>query len=123
VLADAATPQAILIRKQFASAGFTPKILIIEKGAEPVQFSVALGKLADGVMVGGFWDPSFPFPGAKAIWADYEKETGGAASQQIAGAYTAAMVLFDAIEAANSLARRRSTRPSPRPTRPSSSAP
>jgi branched-chain amino acid transport system substrate-binding protein len=103
VLGDAATPQAILIRKQIAAAGFTPKILVIEKGAEPVQFSVALGKLADGVMVGGFWDPSFPFPGAKEIWAAYEKETGRPGSQQIAGTYTAAMVLFDAIEAADSL--------------------
>jgi branched-chain amino acid transport system substrate-binding protein len=103
VLGDAATTQAILIRKQLAAAGFTPKILVLEKGAEPVQFSVALGKLADGVMVGGFWDPSFPFPGAKEIWAAYEKETGATGSQQIAGAYTAAKVLLDSIEAANSL--------------------
>lgn len=103
VLADAWTPQAILLRKQLAAAGFTPKIFVIEKGAEPVQFSVALGKLADGVMVGGFWDPSFAFPGAREIWDAFEKETGGTGSQQIAGTFTAAMVLFDAIEAANSL--------------------
>jgi branched-chain amino acid transport system substrate-binding protein len=63
VLVDAITPQAIAIRKQMASAGYTPKVLNIEKGAEPVQFAEALGKLSDGILVGGYWDPTFPYPG------------------------------------------------------------
>ncbi len=41
VLGDAITPQAIAIRKQMAAAGYTPKVLNIEKGAEPVQFAEA----------------------------------------------------------------------------------
>ncbi|HUZ90893.1 MAG TPA: amino acid ABC transporter substrate-binding protein [Methylocella sp.] len=103
VLVDSVTPQAVAIRKQIASAGYKPKLLDMEKGAEPVQFATALGNLADGVLVGGYWDPSFPFPGAKSLAKDFEKQTGKTSSQHIADSDAAASVLLDAIAAANSL--------------------
>jgi branched-chain amino acid transport system substrate-binding protein len=102
VLGDAITPQAVSIRKQVASAGYSPKVMVIEKGAEPVQFAEALGKLADGVMVGGYWDPSFPYPGAAALSKQFEDETHQTSSQHIADSDAAASVLFDAIKAAGS---------------------
>jgi branched-chain amino acid transport system substrate-binding protein len=102
VLVDAITPQAIAIRKQMASAGYTPKVLNIEKGAEPVQFAEALGKLADGVLVGGYWDPTFPFPGAADLAKAFETETKLTSSQHIADSYAAAQILLDAITAAGS---------------------
>lgn len=103
VLVDAITPQAVSIRKQMASAGYTPKILVMEKGAEPVQFAQALGKLADGIMVGGYWDPTFPYPGAKDLAARFESETKLSQSQHIADSVAAAQVLLDGIAAAGSL--------------------
>jgi branched-chain amino acid transport system substrate-binding protein len=102
VLADAITPQAVAMRKQMASANFTPKVLVIEKGGEPVQFAQALGKLSDGILVGGYWDPSFPYPGAADLAKAFEKETGQTSSQHIADSYAAAQVLLDAIAAAAS---------------------
>jgi branched-chain amino acid transport system substrate-binding protein len=102
VLADAITPQAIAIRKQMASAGYTPKVLNIEKGAEPVQFAEALGKLSDGVLVGGYWDPSFPYPGAAELAKAFETETKLTSSQHIADSYAAAQILLDAIATAGS---------------------
>lgn len=102
VLVDAITPQAIAIRKQMASAGYTPKVLNIEKGAEPVQFAEALGKLADGILVGGYWDPTFPYPGAADLAKAFESETKLTNSQHIADSYAAAQVLLDAITAAGS---------------------
>jgi branched-chain amino acid transport system substrate-binding protein len=102
VLVDAITPQAIAIRKQMASAGYTPKVLNIEKGAEPVQFAEALGKLADGILVGGYWDPTFPFPGAADLAKSFETETKLTNSQHIADSYAAAQILLDAITAAGS---------------------
>jgi len=102
VLIMAITPQAVAIRKQMASAGYSPKILVIEKGAEPVQFAEALGKLAEGVMVGGYWDPSFPFPGAADLAKAFESETKQTSSQHIADTYAAAQILLDAIAAAGS---------------------
>ncbi|MGO9361109.1 MAG: amino acid ABC transporter substrate-binding protein [Xanthobacteraceae bacterium] len=102
VLVDAITPQAIAIRKQMASAGYTPKVLNMEKGAEPVQFAEALGKLSDGILVGGYWDPSFPYPGAADLAKAFESETKLTSSQHIADSYAAALVLLDAIAAAGS---------------------
>ena len=102
VAVDAITPQAVAIRKQMAAGGYTPKVLNIEKGAEPVQFAEALGKLADGVLVGGYWDPSFPYPGAADLAKSFESETKLTSSQHIANSYAAAQVLLDGIAAAGS---------------------
>jgi branched-chain amino acid transport system substrate-binding protein len=100
VLVDAVTPPAIAMRKQMAAAGYTPKVMVVEKGGEPVQYAQALGKLSDGVLVGGYWDPSLPYPGAKSLGAQFEKETGQTQSQHIADSTTAAQVLLDAMKAA-----------------------
>lgn len=105
VLVDAIPPQAIAMRKQMASAGFTPKILVMEKGAEPEFFAQATGKLADGVLVGGYWDPSFPYPGAADLAKRFEAETKQTQSQHIADSHAAAQVLLDAIAAAGSVDR------------------
>jgi len=105
VLVDAIPPQAIAMRKQMAAAGYNPKLLVMEKGAEPEQFAQALGKLADGVLVGGYWDPSFPYPGAAELGKRYEAETKQTQSQHIADSHAAAQVLLDAISAAGSLDR------------------
>lgn len=102
VLVDAVTPQAVSMRKQMMSSGFTPKVLDIEKGAEPQQFAQALGTLADGVLVGGYWDPSFPYPGASTLRQQFEKQTGQTWSQHIADSDAAAQILMDAIAAAGS---------------------
>ena len=102
VLVDAVTPQAVAIRKQMQAASFAPKVLDMEKGAEPQQFAQALGTLANGVMVGGYWDPSFPYPGASTLRQAFETETGQTGSQHIADSYTAAQVLMDAISRAGS---------------------
>jgi branched-chain amino acid transport system substrate-binding protein len=67
-----------------------------------VQFAQALGNLADGVLVGAYWDPSFPYPGAKQLAQAYRNETGQGWSQHIADSYTAAKVLLDAISRAGS---------------------
>jgi branched-chain amino acid transport system substrate-binding protein len=100
VFVDAITPQAIAIRKQMAAANFKPKVLIMEKGGEPVQFAQALGKLSDGILVGGYWDPSLPYPGAKTLAQQFEKETGNTSSQHIADSATAAQVLLDGFTSA-----------------------
>lgn len=102
LLIDSLTPQAVTIRKQVAAAGYHPTVIVAEKGAEPVQFAQAAGSLADGVLVGGYWDSSFPYPGASTLRQQYEQQTGQSYSQHIADSYTAAQVLLDAISAAGS---------------------
>lgn len=105
VLVDSIPPQAIAIRKQLAAAGYTPKLLVMEKGAEPEFFAQASGKLADGVLVGGYWDASFPYPGSAELATRFEAETKQTRSQHIADSHAAAQVLLDAIAAAGSVDR------------------
>lgn len=107
VMVDASTPQAVSIRKQMATTGYTPKVLVMEKGGEPVQFAQALGDLADGSLVAGYWDPSFPYPGAKELADAFTEETGQGVSQHIADSYTAAKVLLDAIKRAGGTDRQK----------------
>jgi branched-chain amino acid transport system substrate-binding protein len=102
VLVDAITPQAVSIRKQIGTADYHPKVLVMEKGAEPAQFGASLGSLADGVLVGGYWDPSFAYPGARELALAYEQETHQSGSQHIADSYAAAKVLLAALAAAGS---------------------
>jgi branched-chain amino acid transport system substrate-binding protein len=97
LLVDAVTPPAVSLTKQLESSNYHPKLLVIEKGAEPVQYAQAVGKLANGVLVGGYWDPSFPFPGAKTLRSTFERETHQTWSQHIADSTAAAQVLMDAI--------------------------
>jgi branched-chain amino acid transport system substrate-binding protein len=97
LLVDAVTPPAVSLTKQLAASNYHPKVLVIEKGAEPVQYAQAVGKLANGVLVGGYWDPSFPYPGAKTLVAQFEKETGQSWSQHISDSTTVAQVLMDAM--------------------------
>ena len=123
VLVDAITPQAIAIRKQMASAGYTPKVLNIEKGAEPVQFAEALGKLSDGVLVGGYWDPDIPLS-----WRGRPRQ--GIRERDEADAAASISPIPTRLRRSCSTPSpprvrpipRRSTPPSPRPTRPMSSA-
>ena len=96
-------PAAIALRKQLKASSYNPKIMAIEEGGEPQAFADALGTLADGVMVGGYWDPSFPYPGASQLRADFEKQTHQTFSQHIADTYSAAKILLDAIGRAGSV--------------------
>lgn len=103
LLVDTITPLMVSIRKQMAALAYMPKVLVMEKGAEPAQFAEAVGKLADGVIVGGYWDPSFPYAGAHELGEAFKQETGRTVSQHLADSYTAAKVLLDAIAAAGTL--------------------
>jgi branched-chain amino acid transport system substrate-binding protein len=102
VLSQEPPAAAIAIRKTMAAQGYTPKLLVMEKGAEPVLFTEAVGKLSDGVLVAAYWDPSFGYPGSENLAEEFEKETGQASSQHIADGEAAATVLFHAIDAAGS---------------------
>jgi branched-chain amino acid transport system substrate-binding protein len=100
-------PASIALRKQMVSVGYTPKIAAMEEGAEPVQFATALGKLADGIMVGGFWDPSFPYPGAKTLRTEFESQTHQTFSQHISDTSAAAQILMDAMARAGSVDKKK----------------
>lgn len=102
MLVMSSTPQAVAIRKQLAATGYTPKVLVMERGGEPQQFAEALGPLANGTLVGAYWNPSYPYPGSSELTKAFEKETGQTWSQHISASYAAAKILLDAIARAGS---------------------
>jgi branched-chain amino acid transport system substrate-binding protein len=55
------------------------------------------------VLVGGYWDPSFNYPGAADLAKAFETQTKLTSSQHIADSYAAAQVLLDGIAAAGSI--------------------
>ena len=103
VIAQMITPDAITLWKQMQTLNYHPNAAFFEKGAEPVQWWSALNKAAQGVMVSGYWYPTFPYPGASNLRTRFEKDTGQTYSQHIADTYTSAQVLMDAIVSAGSL--------------------
>jgi branched-chain amino acid transport system substrate-binding protein len=103
LLAIGQPPSMIAMRKQMVAIGFHPKVVVMEEGGEPLAFANALGPLANGVLVGGYWDSTFPYPGAAQIRADFEKQTHDTYSQHIADTDAAAAVLLNAISQAGSL--------------------
>jgi branched-chain amino acid transport system substrate-binding protein len=78
-------------------------VIVMEKGAEPAQFAATLGSLADGVLVGGYWDPSLAYPGARELMAAYVAQFHQPGSQHIADSYAAGKVLLAALAAAGSV--------------------
>ncbi len=103
LLAIGEPPSMIAMRKQMAAVGFHPKIVVMEEGGEPLAFANALGPLANGVLVGGYWDSTFPYPGAAQIRTEFEKQTHTTYSQHIADTDAAATVLLNAVARAGSL--------------------
>ena len=120
---DSVTPQGISLRKQMAAVGWTPKVMVNEKGAEPVQYAQALADLADGVLVGAYWDPSFPYPGAKDLQQAFEKETGRHPASTSPTATPPPRCYSTPSPQPVPPTRRKSTTPSRRPTRPTLSVP
>jgi len=103
LLAIGEPPSMIAMRKQMVAIGFHPKMIVMEEGGEPLAFANALGSLANGVLVGGYWDSTFPYPGAAQIRTEFQEQTHSTYSQHIADTDAAAAVLLNAIARAGSL--------------------
>ena len=63
VLGD--TPTFIALRKQMDAAGYKPKILDFQRGAQLQQFADAAGDLANGIMIESYWLPDHAVSGRR----------------------------------------------------------
>jgi branched-chain amino acid transport system substrate-binding protein len=98
VLGD--TPTFIALRKQMDAAGYEPKILYFQRGAQLQEFADAAGDLANGVTLEAYWLPTMPYPGAAELGAAYEEDTGKKAGQILGPEYAAAQIMMQAISRA-----------------------
>ena len=102
VVAQMLPPDSFALWKQMKALSFVPKIAYCEKGAAQGGFQKALGPLAEGTATTNFYKPSTD-PVAQQLTAKYGKKYGEALDlSSIVIAYSAAQVLTDAIERADS---------------------
>jgi len=105
VIAQMVPPDAEALWKQMKADNFDPKTAFCEKCSYQNGWGSALGSLANGTMVSDVWSPVFKYPDYQAIVAASKKAFGGKinpGASNVAGAYTVALVLMDAITKANS---------------------
>jgi branched-chain amino acid transport system substrate-binding protein len=98
VLGD--TPTFIALRKQMDAAGYVPKLLYFQRGAQLQEFADAAGDIANGVTLEAYWLPTMPYPGAADLGAAYEADTGKKAGQILGPEYAAAQIMMQAISKA-----------------------
>ena len=105
VIAQMIPPDAEALWKQMKADNFDPKTAICEKCSYQSGWGSSLGSLANGTMVTDVWSPVFKYPDYQEIVATAKKDFGGKVNpgaSNIAGSFTCALVLMDAISHAGS---------------------
>lgn len=105
LIAQMLPPDAFALWKQMKASSFKPKVAFCEKCANGGAWAKALGKIGDGTSVTDWWSPDNGYPMAQQFLDTYGEKFKVRSSDIsiVVAAYTAARVLFDAIEKAGSL--------------------
>jgi branched-chain amino acid transport system substrate-binding protein len=103
LIAQMIPPDAIALWKQMKAAKYQPVTAFCEKCSNNGAWGKALRGLANGTSEAEWWVPEAGYP-LSGSWAPVTKKLGGRSSDVsvVVEAYSAAKVLFDAIERAGS---------------------
>jgi branched-chain amino acid transport system substrate-binding protein len=94
---------AIAITRQVRDLDINVKLYGVTPGAAYPDFQKALGKTADFVYAGSYWEPGLPYPGNQEFVAAYQKEFSRAPASNSAGAYAGCQLFVDAVRRAGIL--------------------
>ena len=94
---------AIAITRQMRELDVNVKMYGVTPGAAYPDYQKSLGKTADFVYGGSYWEPGLPYPGNREFVAAYQKEFGRAPSANSAEGYAACQLFVDAARRAVSL--------------------
>lgn len=104
VLVVGAPPaDAIAITRQMRELDVNVKMYDVTPGAAYPDFPKALGKTAEFVYAGSYWEPTLPYPGNREFVAAYQKEFARAPSANSAAAYASCQLFVDAVRRVGSL--------------------
>lgn len=104
VLVVGAPPaDTIVITRQMRELDVNVKLYGATPGAAYPEFEQALGKTAEFVYGGSYWEPGLPYPGNREFVAAYQKEFNRAPSSNAAGAYAGCQLFLDAVKRAGTL--------------------
>lgn len=104
VIAQMIPPDAFALWKQMKASGYKPKTAFCEKCANGGAWALALGDLGDGTSVTDWWSPANKYPRAQWFLKTYKAKYSVRSSDIsiVVAAYSAARILFDAIQRAGS---------------------
>jgi branched-chain amino acid transport system substrate-binding protein len=94
---------AIAMTRQMRELDVNVKMYGATPGGSLPDFYKALGKTADFVYAGSYWEPTLPYPGNQEFVAAYQKEFSRPASFYSAAAYAGCQLFLDAVRRAGSL--------------------
>jgi branched-chain amino acid transport system substrate-binding protein len=105
LIAQMLPPDAFALWKQMKASGFKPKVAFCEKCANGGAWIQSLGQLGQGTSVTDWWSPDNGYPLAKQFLRTYTAKYKVRSSDIsiVVAAYSAAEVLFGAIQRAGSL--------------------
>jgi branched-chain amino acid transport system substrate-binding protein len=94
---------AIAITRQMRELDVNVKMYGPTPGGSFPDYQKALGKTAEFVYAGSYWDPALPYPGNREFVAAYQKEFTRAPSSNSASSYAGCQLLMDSVRRAGSL--------------------
>jgi branched-chain amino acid transport system substrate-binding protein len=103
LVAGAPPSDAIAITRQMRELDVNVKMYGATPGGGLPDFHKALGKTAEFVYAGSYWEPGLPYPGNREFVEAYQKEFTRAPSFYSAASYAGCQLLADAVRRAGSL--------------------
>jgi len=96
-------PDGMTLVKQMKELGYTPKLAIFIRAADPPVWSKNLGKDGDDTILAPGWHHAVKAPGVKELNALHEKKFGRPADPIVGPAYACVQILAAALGKAGSL--------------------
>jgi len=103
LVAGAPPSDAIAITRQMRELDVNVKMYGATPGGGLPDYYKALGKTAEFVYAGSYWEPGLPYPGNREFVAAYQKEFTRAPSFYSAASYAGCQLFADAVRRAGSL--------------------
>jgi branched-chain amino acid transport system substrate-binding protein len=103
LLVGAPPADAIVITRQMRALELNVKMYGVTPGGSYPDYYKTLGKTAEFVYAGSYWDPSLSYPGNGEFVAAYQKEFTRAPSANSASSYAACQLVVDAVRRAGRL--------------------
>jgi branched-chain amino acid transport system substrate-binding protein len=94
---------AVALTRQMRELDVNVKMYDATPGAAYPDFQKTLGKTAEFVYGGSYWEPGLPYPGNREFVAAYQAEFNRTPSSNSAGAYAGCQLYLDAVRRAGTL--------------------
>ena len=95
--------EVIAMTRQMKELDINVKMLNATPGASFLDYQEALGKTAEFVYAGSYWNPDLPYPGNREFVAAYQKEFNRTPAFVSASSYAGCQLLVDAARRVGSL--------------------